>query len=528
MFMLSTLLPSKWIQFLIGLGLVLLVSFAFFPKKTEPKRPAVFRFHLLGEPISLDPAQISGASGNYLFHNLYRSLFRYKKNGGLTPDGASHCQQQGDVRLICFLRPDMKWSDGSPVTAHQYLNAFRRLMNPELKTTQMELLLSLRNARRILSGHLKPQDLGVRALDDLTLQFEFSEPDFEFEYRLASPSTAPLFSEQFPPLQQANQLIVNGPYQITRWKSSGSIRLSPNPYYPNPDARPEVEILFVNDDTTALRLYETGFLNFLRRVPTSLLSKYRQRSDFFQLPLSRFDYLGFGPDLKDQPNLRRALTLALDYDSLKRLFSALGRPGCPSFPENYRERSSCYPFDPDRAKEILQSTRIQSEILSNARISFSTMGGDDIQKGMEWVQAQWSDNLNLQFAIEGKEQGVYMNELRVRPATVFRKGVTLDRPTCLAALEVFGSDSPENYLKYSNMKFDNILKIMRKTKPSPKMRQLCQKGLDLLLSENIMIPLGEIHFSMLQDGKFIGWELNELNQLDLTNLKVAKTQDDPK
>jgi oligopeptide transport system substrate-binding protein len=156
------------------------------------------------------------------------------------------------------------------------------------------------------------------------------------------------------------------------------------------------------------------------------------------------------------------------------------------------------------------------------------MGGDDIQKGMEWVQAQWSDNLNLQFALEGKEQGVYMNELRVRPATVFRKGVTLDRPTCLAALEVFRSDSPENYLKYSNMKFDNILKIMHKTKPSPKMRQLCQKGLDLLLSENIMIPLGEIHFSMLQDGKFIGWELNELNQLDLTNLKLAKAQNDPR
>ncbi|MBK7845534.1 MAG: peptide ABC transporter substrate-binding protein [Bdellovibrionales bacterium] len=482
----------------------------------------------MGEPTSLDPAQISGGSGNYLFHNLYRSLFRYQKNGGLTPEGVTHCERQGYVRLTCFLRPNMKWSDGSSVTAHQYLHAFRHLMNPELKTTQMELLMSLRNARSILSGQLKPHDLGVRALDDLTLQFEFSEPDFEFEYRLASPATAPLFSEQFPPRQEADRLIVNGPYQITSWKSSGSIRLSPNPYYPNPEGRPEVEILFVDDDTTALRLYETGFLNLLRRVPTTLLSKYRQRSDFFQLPLSRFDYLGFGPELKDQPNLRRALTLSLDYDGLKRLFSALGRPGCPSFPENYRETSSCYPFDPNRAKKILQSTRIPSEIVSNARISFSTMGGDDMRKGMEWVQAQWSDNLNLHFSIEGKEQGVYMNELRVRPSTVFRKGVSLDRPTCLAALEVFGSDNPENYLKYSNIKFDNILGTMRKTKPSPKMRQLCQKGLDLLLSENIMIPLGEIHFSMLQDGQFIGWELNELNQLDLTNLKVAKTQNGPK
>lgn len=512
---------------MLGFVLISLVSLAFFPKKTEPSKSAVFRFHLLGEPFSLDPAQISGSSGNYLFHNLYRSLFRYKSNGGLTPDGASRCERQGDLRLICFLRPEMKWSNGSPVTAHHYLHAFRRLMSPESKATQMELLMSLRNARSILSGQVKSQDLGVRALDDLTLQFDFSEPDFEFEYRLASPSTAPLFSEQFPPLQQANQLIVNGPYQITSWKTSGSIRLIPNPYYPNPEDRPEVEILFVNDDTTALRLYETGFLNFLRRVPTSFLPKYRQRPDFFQLPLSRFDYLGFGPDLKDQPELRRALTLALDYDSLKLIFSALGRPGCPSFPESYRQKASCYPFDPNRAREILKSTLIPPEILSNARISFSTMGGDDIQKGMEWVQAQWSHNLNLHFAIDGKEQGMYMNELRVRPSAAFRKGVNLDRPTCLAALEVFASDSPENYLKYSNLKFDNILKIMRKTKPSLRMRQLCQQGLDLLLSENIMIPLGEIHFSMLQDGKFVGWELNELNQLDLTNLKVAKAQNEP-
>lgn len=317
--------------------------------------------------------------------------------------------------------------------------------------------------------------------------------------------------------------MVNGPYRVAEWGNRGRIRLEANPHYPDAQKRPAVEVLLVDDDTTALRLYETGHLNLLRRLPSILIDKYRSRADFFQVPLARFDYLGFGPALKDKPELRRALTLALDYDKLKELYHALGRPGCPSLPIHYMKRPPCYPFDQDEARALAANHRYPP--LSLSVIGFSKMGGDDIQRGMEWLQGQWSQNLDWNFQLDGREQGMYLHQLQVTPAMVFRKGVSLDRPTCLAALENFTSQHRENYLKYHNPAFDLLVERLRLETQAHRRQDICQQAVETLMADHIMVPLGEIHFSMLQDQNFKGWEINELNQLDLTQLEVANAED---
>lgn len=382
-------------------------------------KPPVFRFHLLGEPMDLDPAHISGASGSYLLYNLYRSLFRYRPNIGLVPEGATHCNWQNPLRLTCYLDPQRKWSDGRQITATQYVHAFQRLVDPETRSVQTELLLSLKNAREILSGSKSPQTLGVRARSEHILTFELVAPDSDFEYRLASPALAPLHTSSIPDKARAHEVVVNGPYKVAEWGLRGRIRLEPNPHYPGAGKRPAVEVLLVDDDTTALRLYETGHLNLLRRLPSILIEKYRSRPDFFQVPLARFDYLGFGPHLRNQPQLRKSLTYALDYDKLKELYHALGRPGCPSIPVAYMMSPVCYPFQKEEARVLLENQEIPS--LRHSIIGFSKMGGDDIQRGMEWLQGQWNQNLDWQFQLDGREQGMYLHQLRVTPAMVFRK-----------------------------------------------------------------------------------------------------------
>ena len=489
----------------------------FKPQKPPVFQSPVFRFHLLSEPMDLDPAHLSGASGNYLLSNLYRSLYRYRPGVGLTPEGAKNCQWKGQLKLVCQLDPKHQWSDGSAITSEQYLRAFRRLVDPKTKTLQAERLLRIKNAKEILKGKKKPHSLGVFAPSKYQLIFQLEEPDSDFLYRLASPALAPLHSLPYKTKAQAHKAPFNGPYRIAQWGKLGRIYLEPNPFYPGSKKRPKVEVLLVDDDTTALRLYETGNLNLLRRLPSIMIESYRRRKDFFQVPLVRFDYLGFGPKLKNQPLLRKALSLSLNYDQLKKLYHALGRPGCPSLPHRFLERPSCIPFQPKQARQLL-AHQLKPRI-NQSQIGFSKMGGDDVQRGMEWLQDQWLRHLGWRFLISGSEQGIYLRRLRTQPPIVFRKGVSLDRPTCLAALEIFGKNHRENYIRYYNSRFEQVLKQLRRTTNKKENRRLCQKGIDYLMADFVLIPLGEMHFSMLQDGKFRGWEINELNQLDLSLLE---------
>ena len=486
----------------------------------KPNKPPIFRFHLLGEPMDLDPAHLSGASGSYLLYNLYRSLYRYRPGMGLVPDGAKACHWQGPLKLTCYLEKNRQWSDGTPITAQQYLQAFRRLVDPETKTVQTELLLSLKNAKQILRGKKQPHSLGVSVPAPYTLVFTLAEPDSDFLYRLASPALAPLHSLPYKAKALAQQGAFNGPYKIAAWGNRGRIRLEPNQHYPGSKKRPVVEVLLVDDDTTALRLYETGHLNLLRRLPTIFIDTYQRRKDFFQVPLARFDYLGFGPELKSLPLLRKALSLSLDYDKLKLLYHALGRPGCPSLPQAFLEKPSCYPFQPSKARELAARQTVPE--LADSQIGFSKMGGDDIQRGMEWLQGQWAQNLEWGFQLDGSEQGMYLHRLRSKPPLIFRKGISLDRPTCLAALEIFGKNHRENYIRYQDPQYDHILKQLRRANSPKQRKRLCQMGVDRLMADYALIPLGEIHFSMLQDGRFKGWEINELNQLDLTFLEPSQ------
>ena len=270
-----------------------------------------------------------------------------------------------------------------------------------------------------------------------------------------------------------------------------------------------------------MRLYQTGGLDFLRRLDTIHIPEYKAKPDFIQEPMARFDYVGFGPELADQPELRKALSLSLDYKQLKKLLYALGRPGCPSLAPRLLAKIPCYNFNLKTARQALQKVgaKIRSKRWS---IYYSQMGGPDVAKTIEWMQNQWKVNLGLKIDMKPQEQGVYLGKLRYFPPALFKKGVGVDRPTCLAAAEVFESSYPENFIRLKSKKYDRLIRLMRADLRHKYSKSNCTKAVSFLLDHYLIIPMGQIHFTMLATGKFTGWRLNELNQLDLSSLERVK------
>jgi oligopeptide transport system substrate-binding protein len=422
------------------------------------------------------------------------------------------------------LKPDRKWNNGTPVTAADYVRAFQFVIDPAHKILSAELLKNLRHAHEILNGKLPPSQLGVRAVNPHLLELAFATQDNEFEYKLAAIALSPRPAPGYPPREQVTQTLSNGPYQIVEWKNGVRVHLTANPYFSTKDhrPRPDVEVLFIGDDEAALTLYEKKELSFLRRFLTTHIADFRTRPDLAEAPVSRFDYIGFGPQLADQPDLRKALALSLDFDELQTLLMSSGTPGCPSFPTEYMDQPTCLKMDLASAKEAL--LKVPASVLKQKlRVEYSALGGEDHRRVFAWAQAQWKKNLQLDIEIQAQEQGVFLAHLRSSSVPIFRKGVSLERPTCLAALETFAADSSENYIHFQNANYSNVLKKMAllpglDRTQNLRYRQLCRRGVEQLIQDYRLIPLGHFKFSMLADRHFKGWQMNEMYQLDLSGL----------
>lgn len=495
---------KKWIS-------ALLISLLVHPAFAQSD---VFSFHLFSEPHNLDPQLTSSASGNYLFFNVYRGLYRFHDEKGLIADGAKDCRRQGS-NLVCQLQPDGKWSNGAAITAADYVAAFRRLIDPALASPQADVLFSLKNARAIWRKEKPIEQLGVSAEGPLTLKIELEEEDPEFEFKLIHPALSPLPPGGYLGKNRVTDQVTSGPYQIKEWRNGGWIQLQNNPHYHVRRNRPEARVFFVDHDSTAITLFESGKMTFLRRITAAEIPRLRTKPGFRQFPMARFDYIGFGPQLNDSPEVREALVKSVDFPQFKRLFDTFTPPGCPSLPANLMDRVPCLKFEPKVAK-----ARLKKNSTPPKEFKFSKMGGDDIARGAEWFQGQWKKNLKWKIEIGSEEQTVYLHRLRTNPPPIFRKGVNLDRPTCLAGLEIFTKDHPENYIQLNDREYEKRVKEVASAKSDSERKVACRKAVEYLMTTHRLIPLGEMFFSTLASPKFTGWTLNSLNQLDLTDLKA--------
>lgn len=499
------------------LGLLLVAGHAL----ARPSGEDVFRFHVPNEPSTLDPARMPSTDANYLFHNLYRGLYRWTSGQKLVPEGATECVRTEPLKIICTLRSDAKWSNGQDIVADDYVRAFRHLVSPASRNLGVELLQNVVGVMESFSGRQAPEKIGVKALAKRRLEIRLLKPDPDFIYKLTSPLLVPIASTQFPERKNSSRQLFSGPYKIERWETGKKVRMIPNPYYKRGFAtRPTVEVFFVDEDSTALTLYEEGRLSFLRRLPTAFVRKYKARPDFKQIPMARFDYVGFGPALKDQPQLRKALALSLKFDELRMIYDALGIPGCPSLPEEYMTEIPCHSLNEKEAKAAWDSLSPEAKT-ARYTLAFSKLGGDDIKKGAEWLQQQWRKRLNAKIDLEQTEQGVYLEKLRENAPPLFRKGVGLDRPTCLAALETFAPGGSENFIQLNLPEYNKVIEKLGVAKSASEMKALCTEGVRILVDGHWIIPLGRIHFRLLAKPKYQGWELNEMNQLDLAELRVS-------
>ena len=334
-----------WLAVLATVGFILLMGLLSWASELTGSGPGAVSgidadtgtvtLRLEQEPPQLDSTRSTDQISNRILGHVMEGLLRYDEHQQITAGVA----ERWDLRengATFWLRNDARWSDGQPVTAHDFVFAWQTALDPATASEYAFILYPLKNAEAINTGQSPRPQLGARATSDLILEVELERPTAHFS-KLAAFSTYFPIREDFYHSREgrygsdAQDLLYNGPFQITRWVHGAHVRLEKNPEYWDRD-RIRINVLdmpYVTSDTTAaVNLFKDGAI-----ATTALDAEALDNALKLRWKISRFQdgsvfYLDFNfrPErITSNYNLRKALQLVNDPSEL--VYKVIKIPG---------------------------------------------------------------------------------------------------------------------------------------------------------------------------------------------------------
>jgi oligopeptide transport system substrate-binding protein len=279
------------------------------------------------EPESLDPHKTSTIYEANVLRDLFQGLVMQDENANVIPGAAESWTVSDDGTVYTFkLRQDGVWSDGSPVTAEDFVYSFRRLEDPATGAEYASMLYPIKNAEEVNTQKGSPEDMGVRAIDDHTLEVTLKAPTPYFLEMLTHQASYPVNKASMEKLGadwiKPGNLVSNGAYTLAEWVPNDHIKLVKNPKFWDADT---VKIDTVNyipteDRSSAIKRFEAGELDSYDDLPTEQLADLKAKfGDQIKVgPYLGTYYYAIKTDKApwDNVELRNAISMAIDRDFL--------------------------------------------------------------------------------------------------------------------------------------------------------------------------------------------------------------------
>lgn len=474
----------------------------------------VFRYAVNTLPTTLDPTKGQSIGDNEIQHAITEGLTR-NTAGDVKPGIAESWDESEDGLTYTFhLRKDAKWSDGEPITAADFEYSWKRLVNPETASPYAFIGDCLKNGQAIEQGNMDVEELGVKAVDDTTLEVTLEHPTSYFLSLIGS-------SGQYAPLRQdivekygtdfaatSEKNVYSGPFVMT--SSEDNVwTFEKNDNYWDKDSinLDKCELNYVENTDTQLSMYEAGDLDYVQ-VPTAYVSDYKDKAEVFANGNVDFCYINSKSDnpVLGNKNFRLALNYALnrnDYNKLANAdtytaFNGLVFPGLQAkgttYGEAYDLNSYSYPLDgdQDKATEYLNAAMQELGIAnaSDITVEVVTTDADSSKRIVETLQEQWQNALGINVKIRQVTYAdIYGKVFPEHDYEIGYGGWGSDYDDPYSYLELFKGDSSYNYSQYENPEVDQLLTASQDEPDTDKrMDELNQVEQDIL-ADGAFVPL---------------------------------------
>lgn len=311
---------KKKLLLLVGIIAIFSILFYYFTNKKKSDSHAPIVFNLGSDYNTLDPHLFTEMIAAQVDSTIYEGLLILDEKGNYTGGVAESFTENGN-KMIFKIRNNAKWSDGSKITANDFVFAFKRVLNPETAAQFSEMLFPVKNAEKYYEGKVSENELGIKAINDSILEIELEHPTPYFKYILTLPVAVPLKEEFYKSRKdkyaiKLEDFLFNGPYRISSLKKE-EILLEKNPYYWNVEniKISRIKYVITKDFKTVDDLIKNKELD-MSRVENYNLKQYKKNGTLDTFLNGRVWYLDFNLDnsyLKNR-KIRQAISLVIDRD----------------------------------------------------------------------------------------------------------------------------------------------------------------------------------------------------------------------
>ncbi|HEV2675715.1 MAG TPA: peptide ABC transporter substrate-binding protein [Aliidongia sp.] len=483
------------------------------------------------EPETLDPHKSSGGPEQNIEMDLFEGLTTYDAGARPVPGVADRWETSADGLVWTFhLRPDARWSDGTPVTADDFVAAFQRLVAPATASPSAQMFDVLENATRIIAGAEKNlAALGAAAIDPTMLRLTLEHPMPLLPNLLATAAAAPInraalakFADQW---SRPGNLVSNGAYVLTSWAPQSELVLKRNAAYREAAgvAFDEIHWVVVEDDQTALKRYRAGELD-ISRVPAGELdwAKRTIPNHLHLAPQLAVVYLAINmrmEPLASNLKLRTALSMAIDRRVLSDKVEPAGEIAAYGFitggVEGYEPQTLSYK-EMNEADRLAAARKLYEESGAGKggplKLSIVYQTDRDKKRILLAIAAMWKDCCGIELTLVNREWQVYLANLRERDFQIAYDQINGSYADAYDLLSGYRTAAGElNDAGYANPTFDVLLEKASGTVDAVQRAKLLGRAEQVLIDDAAVLPLNFPVYRAIVSPRLRGWEENVLN-----------------
>lgn len=473
------------------------------------------------DPQIYDPRSMVGLDMRQVAGQMYLSLLRLDQNGELQPGNAENWEINDDQTVYTFnLNKEVQWSDGEPVTAKDYVYAWTTALEPEYASDTADAFYDIKNAKKYNTGEASVEDVGVKAIDDYTLEVTMENQNPLFLESAASVKMAPVrqdIVEKYDDPQEwsftPETMVVNGPFIMTENEPKQYIVLEKNKNYYKADEikLDKIKIVFVEEATTALASFKTDAVDICTTIPEAEIKGMIDEGTAVVSPMIATYYYSFNmSDMVEDAavreafskvEVRKALSLAIDRDAITQEVVKGGQTPAKGFvaagivmPDgsDWTDESSYLSeqADLEEAKELLADAGYPNgEGFPTFQIFYNT--SETHQAIAQAVQDMWKQGLGINVELVNKETKVFADERQNGFFQMTRSGNENGSTIVPEMLELFTTDmiGVSNEPRYSNPDYDALIKQATSASDIEARMEFYRQAEELLMKDMPVIPV---------------------------------------
>ncbi len=492
--------------------------------------PQLLKMNLHSEPPSADPGIAEDSTSHAIVEATFDGLTRIGDDGKPHESVAEKIDVSDDLLTYTFHLRDSKWSNGDPVTAKDFEYAWKRALDPKTASNYAYQLYYIKNGEKANKGEAKLDDVGVKALDDKTLQVTLENPTPYFLELTAFPTYYPVDKavvEKDPKwATEAKTHVGNGPFKMESWEHKSKLVLVKNDNYWDKDAvkLDRIEFSMVEDENTELSMFDNGELDWagapLSNLPLDSVPALKQSGKMTTQPIAGTYWYKFNTEKPPFNNvkIRKAFAYAINRQAIIDNVTQTNQiPAMGAVPPSMALSTDGYFKDNDveTAKKLLQEGMKELGITKLPPITLSFNTSENHKKIAEAIQDQWKKNLGVDVKLENKEWKVYIEDLHQGNFQIGRMGWLGDFNDPINFLELFKEkNGGNNDTRWENPKFKDLLNKSALEKDPAKRKQLLADAEKIFMDE---MPVAPIYFytdSWVKNDKVNGVIVDGLGHID--------------